>query len=226
MKNDLRKMVLEMGADLCGFAAEDRFKDAPDGFHPTDLYKDCRSVIVFGISIPKGLAYVEPRLIYGHYNYFTCPEVDRVAVNTAKLIENQYGGIAVPLPCDGPYEYWDAEQMEGRGLLSMKHAAVQAGLGTLGKNTLLMNKEYGNRLTIGVVLTNLSIASDELADSICIEGCRLCIDSCPVGALNGESVKQKACRPNVYGKTKRGFDTVDCNQCRMICPRRFGVTTL
>jgi len=107
----------------------------------------------------------------------------------------------------------------------MKHAAVQAGLGTLGKNTLLMHKEYGNRLTIGVVLTNLAIGLDELAGSICIEGCRLCIDSCPVGALNGESVKQKACRPNAYGKAKRGFDTVDCNQCRMICPRRFGIAT-
>lgn len=55
MKNDLRKKVLEMGADLCGFAGVDRFKDAPEGFHPNDLYKDCRSVIVFGKSIPKGL---------------------------------------------------------------------------------------------------------------------------------------------------------------------------
>jgi len=223
MKDDLRSKVMELGADLCGFAGVDKFKDAPDGFHPTDLYKDCRSVIVFGISIPKGLAYVEPRLIYGHYNYFICPEIDRVALNTAKLVENQYGGIAVPLPCDGPYEYWDAEQMEGRGLLSMKHAAVQAGLGTLGKNTLLLNEDYGNRLTIGAVLTNLVIDSDELASSICIEDCKLCIDNCPTGALNGERVKQKACRLNTYGETKRGFDTVDCNQCRMICPRRFGV---
>ena len=32
---------------------------------------------------------------------------------------------------DGPYEHWDSDKLEGRGLLSMKHMAVQAGLGTL-----------------------------------------------------------------------------------------------
>ena len=36
------------------------------------------------------------------------------------------------------------------------------------------------------------------------------------------SVVQKRCRLNTYGKTPRGFDTVDCNNCRTVCQTRFG----
>ena len=48
-------------------------------------------------------------------------------------MKRDFHGVAVPIPADGPVEYWDEEELEGRGILSMKHAAVNAGLGTLGK---------------------------------------------------------------------------------------------
>ncbi|PKM61932.1 MAG: hypothetical protein CVU99_01090 [Firmicutes bacterium HGW-Firmicutes-4] len=89
--------------------------------------------------------------MYGHFNNLTTPEVDKITMSTAKIIEDNYDGVAVPIPCDAPYEYWNSQKMEGRGLISMRHAAVNAGIGTLGKNTLLINEKYGNRLTIGVM---------------------------------------------------------------------------
>jgi epoxyqueuosine reductase QueG len=223
MKESIRKAILDLGADICGFSHIDRFEDAPEGFHPKDIFKACRSVIVFGMSLPKGLYHVPPRLIYGHYNDITCPESDRIALLAAKFIEQHCGGIAVPLPCDSPYEYWEANKMEGRGLISMKHAAVKAGLGTLGKSTLLLSPQYGNTLTIGAILTDLALESDALAENICIEDCTLCVENCPSGALDGSSANQKACRTNTYGNTTRGFSTVDCNMCRTVCPMRFGV---
>lgn len=222
MKASLREYVLSLGADVCGVANIDRFGGAPKGFHPTDIYSDCKSVIVFGIALPKGLTKVEPRLIYGHFNYDICKTVDRISLQTAKEIEEKYRGIAVPMPCDGPYEYWDSEKKEGRGLISMKHSAVLAGLGNLGKSTLLLNEKYGNLLILGAILTNLDLPSDPLSKSICIESCTLCIDNCPSKALNGTSVIQYNCRTNTYGKNARGFDTVDCNKCRTVCPRRYG----
>lgn len=222
MKEDIRKKVLGLGADVCGFANIARFIHAPEGFHPSNSYRDCKSVIVIGIALPKGLFEVKPDLLYGHYNSLICPKVDKIALSVAKIIEDVFDGVAVPLPCDGPYEYWDSDKKEGRGLLSMKHAAVNAGIGTMGKNTLLMNKEYGNRLTIGAILTNLELQSDDYAKSLCVEGCNLCEKSCPVQAIHAEFVDQKLCRNNAYGTTERGFDTVKCNKCRSICPMRFG----
>lgn len=222
MKEAIRKRVLDLGADVCGFANIKRFIQAPAGFHPGDLYHDCKSVIVIGFALPKSLFAVKPDLLYGHFNYLTGPKVDQMAMMTARIIEDGYGGIAVPVPCDGPYDYWDSEKMEGRGLISMKHVAVYAGLGTLGKNTLLLNAKYGNRLTIGAILTNLELESDDYAESICKEGCNLCLKSCPVQALGAASVNQKLCRNNTYGTTTRGFDAVFCNTCRSVCLMRFG----
>lgn len=222
MKEKLREIILAMGADVCGFANIDRFTDAPPGFNPKDIFPTCKSAAVFAIALPKGLYAVDPRIIYGHFNDAICPELDMIAFKVAKEIERIWGGSAVPLPCDGPYEYWDAEKLEGRGLISMKHAAVRAGLGTLGKNTLLMNFDYGNRLIIGAVLTELDIESDSLASSLCIDSCSLCIKNCPSSALDGSHAEQAKCRPNTYGKNGRGFSVVNCNKCRVVCPMRFG----
>lgn len=222
IKEIIRGRVLELGADVCGFAAIDRFDKAPAGFHPCDIFPDCKSVIVFGRALPKGLFEVNPRLIYSHFNSLSCPSVDQIAFETANYLEKTFQGIGIPIPCDSPYDYWNEEEMQGRGLLSMKHAAVLAGIGVLGKNTMLINKDYGNRLTIGCILTDLSLESDEPAPDLCLEHCSLCIKSCPQGAIENGSVIQKKCRLNTYGKTKRGFDTVECNRCRTVCPMRLG----
>jgi epoxyqueuosine reductase QueG len=112
--------------------------------------------------------------------------------------------------------------MEGRGLLSMKHTAVAAGLGVIGKSSLLLNKRYGNMLEIGSVLTDLDMPSDPVAENICMVKCRKCIDHCPTGAIANSVVNQKLCRNHTYGKTKRGFDTTDCNTCRTVCPVCYG----
>jgi epoxyqueuosine reductase QueG len=218
MKAEIRELVLSQGADLCGFANIDRFDKAPSGFHPRDLFHDCSSVISFAVGLPKGLGRVAPRLVYGYYNSMSCPETDHIAFLSAKKIEKEFSCIAVPIPCDGPYEYWDNEKMEGRGLLSMKHIALKAGLGSLGKNTLLMNEKLGNLLTLGAILTDLELESDPIPKSCCAPECRLCIEACPVDAIKSGSIDQKLCRVNTYGKTERGFDTVDCNRCRTVCP--------
>ena len=222
MKQQIKDFVLSIGADVCGVANIDRFTHAPAGFHPLDIFPGCRSVVVFGVALPKGLTMVEPRLIYGHFNESTSELADRIAFRAAKEIENFSGSCAVPIPSDGPYEYWDPEKREGRGLISMKHAAVLAGLGRLGKSTLLLNEEYGNLLTIGAILTDLDLPSDPFAENICIDECSLCIQSCPSQALDGQTANQAKCRPNTYSTNLRGFNVVNCNKCRTVCPMRYG----
>jgi epoxyqueuosine reductase QueG len=222
VKEAIRSFILGQGADVCGFAGIDRFEGAPEGFRPTDVFPACKTVVAFGIALPSGLFDVPPRLIYGHFNYGSCPWVDRIAFFAAREIERLTGGRAVPMPSDGPYEYWDAENMEGRGLISMKHAAVQAGLGALGKSTLLLNERFGNRLTLGAVLADCALPSDPPAESVCLPECRLCVDGCPAGAIGEGRVIQKRCRLNTYGRNARGYDTVDCFNCRAVCPMGTG----
>ena len=194
-----------LGADVCGFAEAEAFSGAPEGHRPGDLLPGCRTVVVFGMRIPRGLMEVPPRILYAHFNYFTPKELDRIAYLTALHIEDASGASAVPLPADGPYEEWEPETKTGRGLLSMKHAAVLAGLGQLGKNTLLLNETYGNLLNLGALLTTLPLPGDPPAKSVCIPGCRRCLDACPVHALDGTAANQYLCRGNAYGVNARGY---------------------
>jgi len=217
----IKEIIFNKGADLCGIANIDRFSNTPIGFHPSDIYKDCKSVIVLAKRLPKGLVYVNPRIVYNHANELNVSAVDKITYEASIEME-QLGCIAVPLPCDGPYDYWDKDNLKGIGLLSMRHAAVLAGLGSLGKNTLFINKRYGNFLTIGAILTNLDLKPDPLSEELCDENCRLCLDHCPAKALDGKTADQKLCRPNTYTTNDRGFGVVNCNKCRTICPRKFG----
>jgi epoxyqueuosine reductase QueG len=221
-EEQIKRIILDHGADLCGIAGIERFAQTPDGFRPSDIYEDCKSVIVFAKRLAKGLAYVNPRIVYNHANDISKNAVDAIT-NTSSLAIEQLGCVTVPLPCDGPYDYWEKDSFTGKGLLSMRHAAVLAGLGSLGKNTLLINRRFGNFLTLGAILTDLELKSDPLSEEMCIENCRLCIDNCPTGALDTKTVNQKLCRPHTYSTNDRGFDVVACNKCRIICPRKFGM---
>jgi len=222
MEDSIKNILIELGADVCGIANIHRFHDAPDNFHPKDIYNECKSVIVFAKALPKGIAKVNPRIIYHHFNNIVLMELDIIATQAALEIEKKFNGIVITIPSDSPYEYWDSEKKEGRGILSMKHAAVLAGLGTLGKNSLLMNHKYGNMLNIGAILTNLNLVSDPFANEICIKSCHLCLDNCPVNAIKKGSVDQLLCRNYTYEKNKRGFEVTNCNKCRMSCPKVFG----
>ncbi len=217
MEKKVKDIFLGLGADVCGIAGIDRFDSAPYGFHPRDLYAACNSVIVFAKHMPKGLSAVSPRIIYNKATDMNLFEMDRIAYLGALAVE-ELGCAAVPLPSDTPYEYWDETQKEGRGIVSMRHAALLAGIGSMGKNTLILNERYGNRINIGAVLTDLRLESDPLAQELCLEGCRKCLDSCPTGALNGTTVNQQRCRAFTYTTNARGFSVCNCNTCRMICP--------
>lgn len=218
MKSRVKEILNNLGADVCGIANIDRFCDSPTGFSPLDIYKDCKSVIVFGVSIPKGITQINPQYIYGHFNTKNCDRVDNICFNSSKQIEKEMNCNAVPVPCDSPYEYWNQEALEGRGLMSMRHAAFLAGIGSIGKSGLLLNRDFGTLLTIGVILTDMDLESDALADEICIENCTRCLDSCPVSAIEHGVVNQKLCRTNTYSTNDRGFDIVNCNNCRVMCP--------
>ena len=218
MEDGIKKIAYDNGADVCGIGSIERFDDFPKGFSPKDIWFQCKSVISLGIALPKGLLNVNSNLIYGYYNEMICTKLDEMLLKTAKEIEEQYDCHAVPMPSNIPYEYWDAENMTGKGLLSMKHVAVACGLGELGKSTLLLNKQFGNRLVVGAILTNLRLESDPVVSGLCLTTCSNCIDNCPVKAISDGHVNQKLCRQNTYSTNEKGFATTECNMCRALCP--------
>ncbi len=217
MKEKIKKIFRDRGVTLCGFAAADSFNEAPRGFHPRDIFKECKSVIAYALPLSRGLVHVSPRIAYTQANNTLKNELDRIAAEVSPAIE-ALGCRVVPVPCDDPYEYWDEEKREGKGILSMKHAALLAGIGSMGKNTLIMNRQHGSFINLGALLTDLSLESDPPAENLCIDNCRRCLDACPQKALDGVTVNQKLCRQYTYVTNARGFDVNNCNSCRVACP--------
>ena len=212
-----------MGADLCGISPADRFNEAPKGFNPTDIYNECRSVVVFAKKLPREPLFLLNCIPYTYVNNLLTREVDRLGVEISLQFE-KIGIKAVPLPSDDPYEYWEPKQSYGRAILSMRHAGYLAGLGVLGKNTLLTNDKFGNMIQIGAILLNVPLEGDPIAKyEICPPDCNLCIESCPSKALNGKSVNQQLCRPLSNFRTEKGYTIKKCNMCRRICPNCLGI---
>ncbi len=221
----IKKILSERGADLCGIAPVDRFADAPGGFHPLDIYEDCRSAVVFARRVPSGVLFAHSRVPYTRANDQVTVEVDSLTFNACLALED-LGLRCVPIPTDDPYEHWEAERSHGRGILSLRHAGRLAGLGVLGRNTLLINPRYGNLIQLGAILTDTELAGDPLAErETCDPDCDRCIEACPAGALNGETVDQARCRPVSMITTARGHALKGCYACRRVCPHALGIAT-
>lgn len=61
--------------------------------------------------------------------------------------------------------------------------AEKAGLGFIGKNTMLISKEFGVHTLIGVVLSTEEVVSNREKVKNGCGKCRRCLDSCPNGAI-------------------------------------------
>lgn len=215
--NFIKETAYSLGVDVCGVASIKRFESAPKGFHPLDVYPETKSVIVFGKQCSASLFQANTNVPYTFVKNKLVELLDNISIQLVMNIESQ-GYNAIPIPADEPYEYWDAENRQGRGILSLKHLAQLSGIGSIGKNTLLINEKYGNRLHLGAVLTNAELTEDDLADNLCPENCSICLKSCPQSALDGITINQKKCREICASITEGGGFVYGCNICRKVCP--------
>jgi epoxyqueuosine reductase QueG len=70
-----------------------------------------------------------------------------------------------------------------RGHLSHKHVAQAAGLGWIGRNNLLVNEQFGSRIRLVTILTDLPLTIDAPLRRDC-GSCRECLSVCPAGAIS------------------------------------------
>ena len=219
---EINAIVLNLGADKCGIASIDRFSSAPEGFRPTDIWSECKSVIVFLKKLPSEVILAENPVPYTNTAHLIYSALDLIGLNLCSQLE-KVKIKTVPVPTDDPYLYWDAVNNHGMGILSLRHAAFNAGLGILGRSTLLINRKLGNMVYIGAVLIDTRIEPDPIVDDFaCPPKCRLCLDACPAHALNGITVNQKLCREISFIRHARGWYIYTCSKCRAVCPWRNG----
>lgn len=114
-----------------------------------------------------------------------------------------------------------------QGPVLEKALAQQAGLGWIGKNTLLINERYGSYLFLGEIFINKKLNYDKMAVNRCGE-CRRCIENCPTDSLDTPYyLNYRTCRSHltqVRGildeeqKKLIGNSIWGCDNCQEVCP--------
>ena len=110
---------------------------------------------------------------------------------------------------------------------SEKMIAREAGLGFIGKNSLLIHKEYGSQILLGEIITNYSTNyKAQIVDDLC-EDCKLCIEACPNNAINlNKTINCNLCSSYHYMINKESVPKninldgyiYGCDICLNACP--------
>jgi epoxyqueuosine reductase len=142
-----------------------------------------------------------------------------------KVIKKRLFRLADALRADHP-DHQFRVCVDTAPLMEREHAA-RAGLGWVGKHTLLLNRELGSHLLLGAIVTTLGIEPDAPETDHC-GTCRRCIDACPTDAISPWSVDASKC---ISYLTIEHRDTIDpefhepmgdwlfgCDICQDVCP--------
>jgi len=200
----IQQFLETRGVPIYGVADADRLnRKAPQGFRPEDMLPDARSVVILAKPLPLSV-FQAPRN-NGFYSFYTSAfhtyyQATNEAANTICLMLENAGHASLPIPAYSPLKFHNGEP---RGLVSLKHAAVAAGLGKMGKNTLLIHPERGNILRLGGLITTMAwpaTGPDEFP-KLCPDKCHKCRDACPVGALSEKGIDKMQCMGNCIKHT-------------------------
>jgi epoxyqueuosine reductase QueG len=83
-----------------------------------------------------------------------------------------------------------------------KLAAAKAGLGRIGRNSLLINEKYGSYVFIGSLLTTLPLPAAVREIKGC-DNCGVCADFCPVKAIGGKGIAAEKCLSHISQKKSK-----------------------
>ena len=157
-------------------------------------------------------AYVSRYAVGGDYHKFMRKRLAQLA----KKINDTVGGYGYRAITDS------APLME-------KPIAEKAGLGWIGKNTLLLNKQAGSWFFLGELLTTLPLPIDTPISNDGCQNCQACLKICPTGALvNAKQIDARRCISYLTIEHKTaiplelrplmGNRIYGCDDCQLICP--------
>jgi epoxyqueuosine reductase len=114
------------------------------------------------------------------------------------------------------------------GAFSQKRAAVEAGLGWIGKCSLFISPEHGPRVRLYTVLMDIEPPGPSTGIRGSCGECTSCIDACPYGFLTGETWKQDSSRQDLIDPFscssmmeklgERIGRKSSCGRCLLACP--------
>jgi epoxyqueuosine reductase len=118
--------------------------------------------------------------------------------------------------------------------LAERSFAAAAGLGWIGKNGCLIDRELGSWLLLAEIVTDLDLPADDPVAELC-GSCVRCLESCPTHAFVGPglldaarclaywTIESRGPLPDEV-KAAVGDRVFGCDVCQEVCPWNGGVT--
>lgn len=186
-------------------------------------YPEASSVIVCGL--PYGLDKddypIEPES-YGEISQYAIRQDYHRVVK--EMLDELCVSIHEQLPKAMLHSYSDT------GHFMEKAFAVRSGIGWQGKNTLIVNPEYGSFLFLGIIITDIKLDPDKPIEDGC-KGCRKCIEACPTAALSEDRMLSARHCISYWTTGRRELADVPesviqnignrlyaCDECQLACP--------
>lgn len=249
MKSEIvKRLAYSAGFDLCGICSPEVIEPAKAKYEswlehgynaemswlaasserrtdPAKVLPEVKSVIMLGLnyyqpnsdSIPEGHGRVSRYARGKDYHKVIAKKTRHLIHKLAENVDGEKGARFAWYVDYGP-------------MLERSYAA-KAGLGYIGKNTMLINRDYGSWIFLSEILTTVELEFDnpKLVDHGHCGDCRLCIEACPTGAiLDSWNINSKKCisyltierpekiHPRLAGQINSNI--FGCDICQEVCP--------
>ena len=247
IKEDIINLAKEIGISKIGFTTADDFdylekslrlaveerrnsgfehKNIEERIKPKLSLASAKTIISIAVAYPHKLKQQPQKTTYKRgkftpnswgldYHYVLQDKLDRLAKGIEELTAD--------------FEY---KGMVDTGALVDTAVAQRAGIGFIGKNGLVISKEFGSYMFLGELITNLDIEPDQPVDYGCGD-CNRCVTACPTSCLIGDgSMNAKRClsfqtqdKGVMDLEFRKKIKTViyGCDICQICCPYNKGL---
>lgn len=180
MEQTIKEYILGLGVDDVGFAAVEDYQ-SPKSYDITKFLPDAKSIIVLAF---RALSSCEsPSMSAALNGLLDLSAFARSAsYRSARFLEDKYDAKVANMPLAYPFEL--TKERKALADFSQRHAAVAAGLGSFGRNNLVIHPRFGTRVNFASIITNIPLQpSPKSEQNLCLH-CNICVDECPGGALD------------------------------------------
>jgi len=197
------------------------FDRVPDEVKPLSLWPQCRSVVVFAVAMSPDcnnifLGPIAP--LASSRNLGPVPE----NIQSEEYALNRLARLFLSsITLKGMLWLTHYDHAVSFRTTPLKVAACESGLGVYGRSGLILHPILGNRMSLGVILTDAILEPDpKLADFKPCADCYLCIKNCPAGAYDPKvRYPEGWCYDTCTAKRKEISDEgYYCHNCFAVCP--------
>lgn len=192
---EVKALAKSLGADQVGIASAKVLNAfPPDPLFPQTperISKHVKSVIVIVQHIPVAAFRAKQNVCVQYIDMLVLRRMDRIAFKLAAALEDRGHPTFVTAAQETDWNYKKASY----GRLSTRHLGIEAGLGTFGLEVNILTPEYGPRVYLTGILTELELEGDKpITEQVCIgESCSRCLYSCPSDAVRHFGIDKRLC---------------------------------